>query len=375
VAAPDPIPKAKLVAGDFVAACDPDDLVYFLLNVGDGDTQLLLLPQGADGTRRALVVDVGTRDKLPALLHALEETPLLPPTDDLFALVVATHPHLDHIGGMAQFLDQFHTLIGEFWEPGYYSTSPAYVKMMSAIEQHGIRLSQPASGMSTFFGKTRVQVLSPAIALRNRFDTYGIDVNNSSISLKLEFPATRVVDVSAEERRYAPLSGRTRKLILGGDAQTLSWAHVLADFPKLEPDASPIARRLKLALGTSPLAADVLKVSHHGSKHGMSLELIEALEPSVSLFSSVGGGGEFGFPHTVAQECVREGLEATTSGQDRSRDWKLGIHYTGGKDSAGSALGSIALVIPPAGRRVDVWRFGDLPGAPVELGRARLFKK
>jgi beta-lactamase superfamily II metal-dependent hydrolase len=374
VAAPDPVPKAKLVKRDFVDSCEPDDLVYFLLNVGDGDTQLVLLPQGADGTRRALVVDVGTREKLPALLEALEETPLLPPTDGLFCLVVATHPHLDHIGGMAQFLDRFHSLVGELWEPGYYSTSPAYVKMMNAIEEHGIRVSQPASGMSTFFGKTRVQVLSPAIALRNRFDTYGIDINNASISLKLDFPATRVVDVSAEERRYAPLSGRTRRLILGGDAQTLSWAHVLGDFPKLEADASPIARRLKLALGSSPLSADVLKISHHGSKHGINLELIEAIDPTVSLFSSVGGAGEFGFPHTVAQECVREALESTTSGQRRSRDWKLGIHYTGGTDSGGAPLGSIALVIPSTGNRVDVWRFGDGPREPVDLDRARLFK-
>ena len=45
---------------------DPGALVYFLLNVGDGDTQLLLLPPDSnDGVRRLVIVDVATTSKLP----------------------------------------------------------------------------------------------------------------------------------------------------------------------------------------------------------------------------------------------------------------------------------------------------------------------
>ena len=43
------------------------------------------------------------------------------------------------------------------------------------------------------------------------------------------------------------------------------------------------------------LKADVLKVSHHGSKHGVNLELVERIAPKVTLISSVGGGGQFNF--------------------------------------------------------------------------------
>jgi hypothetical protein len=375
MAAPDPIPAAKLTAGDFLAACGDDDLIHFVLNVGDGDTQLLCLPKGRDGGRRAIVVDVATTKKLPALVLALEAAKVLDDRKDLFALVVATHPHLDHIGGMAEFLHQFHDHICEFWEPGYYMTSATYANVMNALEEHGVQVTQPTSGTAKFLGRVRVQALSPSIALRNRFDTYGVEPNNSSITLKVEFPATRIVDVPNEERRYVPLRDKTRSLILGADAQTLSWSYVLVDFPDLEPNENPITKRLEMALGVDALRAEVVKISHHGSKHGVNLELIERIAPAASIVSSVAGLGKYGFPHSVAQDCIREGLQATTSGQARSKDFELGIHYTSGTDDAGSALGSVGVIVPPPGKPVQVWRFGDAPGKRLDLTKGRLLAR
>ena len=64
-------------------------------------------------------------------------------------------------------------------------------------------------------------------------------------------------------------------------------------------------------------------MAHHGSKHGVNLELLELIDPDISLVSSVSGGGKYNFPHRVAIEAVREGLQATTSGQRRESDWDL----------------------------------------------------
>ena len=371
MAAPDPVPAARLTPGNFLAAIGDEDLVHFTLNVGDGDTQLLCLPKGRDGGRRAIVVDVATPKKLPALVLALEAAKVLDDRRDLFALVVATHPHLDHIGGMAEFLEQFHDHVTEFWEPGYYMTSATYVNVMNALEEHAIQVTQPTSGTAKFIGRVRVQALSPSIALRNRFDTYGVDPNNASITLKVEFPATRIVDVPGEQRRYVPLRDKTRSLVLGADAQTLSWSYVLVDFPDLEPSENPISKRLEMALGVDALSADVVKISHHGSKHGVTLELVERISPKASIVSSVAGLGKYGFPHSVAQDCIREGLQATTSGQVRSKDFELGIHYTSGTDDTGTPLGTVGTIVPPPGKPVQVWRFGDLPGKKVDLKNAR----
>jgi hypothetical protein len=371
--APQTIPAARLRAGDFVSACDRTDLIYFLVNVGDGDTQLLLLPAASDGTRRAIVVDIATKRKLPDLVEKLAAVGLMPERSDVFALVVATHPHSDHISGMAEFLDRFHELVWEFWEPGFYHPSPSYIEMMRVLEDRDILQSQPTAGMSRFIGNVRVQVLAPDIGLRNRFDTYGVDINNASIALKIEFPATRVAEGDAD-RRYLPLRGRTQGLILGGDAQTAAWSHVLVDFPELHPEGSPVSRALRIALGGNPLAAHVFKVPHHGSKHGVNLELTELIRPRLSLFSSVGGRGNYGFPHWIAQEAVREAVEATTSGQVRSDDCDLGLHYTSGTDDAGQALGTIGLVLSPSGRKRQIWRFGDRSGQLVNLQAARFFQ-
>jgi beta-lactamase superfamily II metal-dependent hydrolase len=369
VTEPAPIPAGRLSPGDFLAAIDSRDLVYFLVNVGDGDAQLVLLPAEADGTRRVLVVDVATIAKLPALLDTLADAGVLPQHPKLFAVVIATHPHDDHIGGLGRFVERFHALIDEFWEPGYYMPSSAYLQLMRALEDHQVRLTQPTSGMTRFVGQVRLTVLSPSIALRNRFDSYGVDINDASLALKIEFPASRV-EQRGPDRVYLRQAPR-QALILGADAQTQSWAQVMGDFPNLRRDNSPAAEAIGKARGLEPLRAAVFKVPHHGSKHGVNLELVELISPRLSLVSSVARGGKYNFPHAVSQEAIREALEPTAeSGRAHRPDHELGLLYTADRDAAGGALGTIAVVMSPTGRKREVWRFTDRPQDLVRIDRA-----
>ena len=189
------LPAERHIEGTFIDDVDDEDLVYFLVNVGDGDMQLLLLPKREDGARLAVVVDAARGHKLNAFLDHLIASELLKRPSggqELFPLVCATHPHHDHIAGMGAFINRWHADIGEFWEPGYYHPSGSFHEMMRAVGRHEICLGQPTSGFTRYIGLVRITVLTPGIQLRNRFDTYGIDINNSSLSLKVDFPAVRV---------------------------------------------------------------------------------------------------------------------------------------------------------------------------------------
>jgi hypothetical protein len=377
MAAPKALPAGRLTRRAFLDSLVPDDLVYFLCNVGDGDTQLVLLPAGPGESardRRAIVVDVATTGKLLALIDDLVAVGQLDAgangalADDAIALAVATHPHQDHIGGMAELLKRSGPAVAEFWDPGYYHTSPAYHAMMAVIEdQPGLLYAQPTSGLRRWIGNAAVTVLSPSIQLRNRFDTYGVNINDSSLALRIEFPAARVVERD-EERNYVARPP-TQSLVLGADAQTLSWSYVAADFPYLHPSESAAAAALRMATGTDMLRTQVLKVSHHGSKHGVNLELVERMAPRLTLVSCVRGSGKYRFPHTVAQELVREALEpSTTSGKRHKDDYELGVFYTSDVDTAREPAGSIAVVM---GRgRVALWRFRDTPGQAIDFDKA-----
>jgi ribonuclease BN (tRNA processing enzyme) len=380
--APEAIPTDRFEEGDFVGACkaEPASLVYFVLNVGDGDTQLILLPSDPDDphdTRQGLVVDVATQDKLPALIEGLAGEGLLPARDrgDEFPVVIGTHPHDDHIAGMPQFIAQFGEHISEYWDSGYYHPTASYLETMVHLERlkKRVLVTQPTSGMTRYLGTVRITALTPGVGLRSRFDTYGVNINDASIALKMEFPASRIVQ-QGENRSYVrPTSPWS--LLLGADAQTTSWAQATVDFPQLHAHQE-VREAIKDMIGPDPLHADIFKVPHHASKHGVNVELVERVRPKISLVSSVGGAGRYNFPHHLAVEAIREGIEPTTSGQARTPDYDLNILYTSDRRGprAKEPLGSIALVIPPRrGRDLTMWRFRDEPGDDIDLSRALRF--
>ena len=407
-----PVDPATLEpAGDGVGALveavleEPDALVYFLLNVGDGDTQLLLLPPDSnDKMRRLVIVDVATTRKLPGLIESLHQVqvptatgtqPLIqrPGSPGQIRLVVATHPHFDHIGGMSELFDLYNALhagstpyassacIDQFWEPGYFFPGPSFHRLMAHLETSPwIRRFQPTSGTSTFLDSVKVTVMGPGVGLRTRFDTYGVEVNNSSLTLMFEYPAHRIYtepDPESDERlNRRSVRKRSRRLLLGGDAQFASWAQTTIDFPDLHNEQNPIlAKELQAARGRDYLASDLFKMSHHASKHGINLELMERVNAKHVLVSSTGGGGRYNFPHALAMDAAREARQATTtSGAARLTDHALGIHVTGAvlDDRSGTALGSMAvLVSPKPSRGMRIFRLMDGPKDAIDLAAAR----
>ncbi|MBI2604257.1 MAG: hypothetical protein HYW56_01820, partial [Candidatus Harrisonbacteria bacterium] len=71
---------------------------YYFLNVGQGDSELILFPRAGGGTVK-LLIDGGPDAKLSDELGKA-----LPANDRVIDLVLMTHPQLDHFGGFIEVL-------------------------------------------------------------------------------------------------------------------------------------------------------------------------------------------------------------------------------------------------------------------------------
>lgn len=131
---------------------------------------------------------------------------------------------------------------------------------MTEIERRpGLLYAQPTSGFRRWIGDVAISVPSPSVQLRNRFDSYRVEINDSSISLRIEWPIHRYLERAEQGQPVA--SPATRALVLGADAQTTSWAYVLVDFPFLMKSTTPAAKAIAAAQSNVETAEMVLCLS------------------------------------------------------------------------------------------------------------------
>ncbi|MBE9530007.1 MAG: MBL fold metallo-hydrolase [Proteobacteria bacterium] len=261
-----------------------NELKLHFINVGHGDATIIEFPDyGSPRQAHFGVVDFGAETKAnrkhtTEYMNALVK--LRKDGDDAFEysidFVCVTHPHNDHYGGLRRFLDVFadkddadNNMIGSFWDCGFRTNSVTYNKVLDDIARNkNIVFTRVAAGSEFKFGETRVTILGPSVDLRNRFDTFGINKNNASIVLKIKF--------------------RNSYVILAGDAQFASWGKVTEEFPRQShitffKDALGLAKREETS---DQLKCNLLRTSHHGSKHGTSLEYLERIKPKYVVTSA-----------------------------------------------------------------------------------------
>jgi beta-lactamase superfamily II metal-dependent hydrolase len=334
-----------------------ESLAVVTLNVGDGDAVVVRFPP-AHGAKCGAVVDCYKGDKTIAAIQALGITRL--------NFVCATHPHYDHTAGLSKLIKwclQNGVEIYEFWDSGFRHVSKTHYNLIRLLEQNpSIKVFSPTSGFETIINKVRVLVLSPSMYLKNRYDTFGTNINNASVVLKLEYPARDIAKFYLKEEALPDSdleeveSIKQNTVILGGDAQFDAWAQITQEFPELvhtDNRGQMIDPKKK---SFRPLRCQVFKVPHHMSKHGATLQVVETLLPRYTI-ASCAGDSEYGFPHELAVMAVEELRKTATD---------KGIRFTGHPE-ADLAGGTIVAILNGGSKKPKVVSLGEDVGdyAPI----------
>ncbi len=183
--------------------------IFVACDVGQGDG--LVLPAGP---HTAVVIDAGP-DPV-AIDRCLDDLQI---TD--IALLVFTHYHLDHVGGIA---GVFHGRSVKQVVTGPLALPAGGVQLVhSVLAAHGLTIGQAPVGSSVQVGDVRLDYLAPLAPFRGTRS----DPNNSSVIIRATV--------------------RGERIMLPGDAE--------------------IEAQQSLAESGADLQADVLKVPHHGSAY------------------------------------------------------------------------------------------------------------
>jgi len=148
------------------AASASGDLLVHFIDVGQGDSELVQF----NGTN--ILIDGGTQDMGPVVESYLREQGV-----SSLALVVATHPHEDHIGGLLAVLNDFP--VGQVLDSGQAHTSQTYENFLTLIDQKDIPFAVAERGQTIDIDpRIKIEVLSPPAT------PFPDDLNQNSIVLK-----------------------------------------------------------------------------------------------------------------------------------------------------------------------------------------------
>ena len=157
-----------------VAARVPDGATrVVILDVGQGDA---ILVEGSRGAR--LLVDTGPDPD--RLLVALDER--LPPWDHRLDAVVISHPHEDHVAGLALLLERYR--VGRVLEPGMSGPGPGYAAAEKALAGRRVPRGTLAGGDVITVDDLALRVLWPdAGSVPRQPPDSGVGINNVSVVL------------------------------------------------------------------------------------------------------------------------------------------------------------------------------------------------
>jgi len=224
-------------------------LIIKVLDIGQGDAILIK----ADG--KIVLVDtgdIGQREKLVALLKKEKVSTI--------DILVITHPHSDHLGGVPAIFENFK--VGQIYDSGRTNTTALYKQYLTGVSKKKIPFEIAKPGVVIpIAGDIKLKVLASGKSLPD-----DPDLNNGSIVAKLTF--------------------NQFSMLLTGDAEKESEAHMLEKYSK-------------------DLKSDVLKSPHHGSRSSSTANFLKQVKPAAVIIS-LAAQNDYNHPHPSVMERYKK---------------------------------------------------------------------
>ena len=217
--------------------------VHFI-DVGQADASLIL----CEG--KSMLIDGGNPEDSSLIYSYLKKHGI-----DHLDYIVNTHPHADHVGGLAGALN--YASVGTVLAPITAYDSRAFNSFVKYLDEQNVSITVPKAGDEFKFASARVKVLGPV--------TSSQDINNNSIVLKVTYGDTY--------------------FLFTGDAEREEEQDILAK--------------------GYDLRSTVLKVGHHGSNTSTTYPFLREIMPQYAVIS-VGKDNSYGHPSEDALSRLRD---------------------------------------------------------------------
>lgn len=189
----------------------------------------------------------------------------MPFYDREIELVILTHPQLDHFGGLIEVVRRYK--VDTFMANSVDNSTQAYSVLKKEVGGRGIRIINPKEGMIVRLGKIHLDIVNPTEALLSENANEESENTLGAFITKRDLNDFSIVDI---------MSFGNYKALLTGDIGPSEISYVLST-GRLKP-------------------VNYIKVPHHGSKNGLTPELLDIVNPSVAVIS-VGRNNSYGHPH------------------------------------------------------------------------------
>jgi competence ComEA-like helix-hairpin-helix protein len=213
-----------------------DTATIDFLDVGQGDSVLIRSPEG-----KTALVDAGPSKEIVPLLRERGVRSI--------DLVVVSHHHADHYGGMDDVIRAFHPRF--FLASNSSHTTPHYLRLLRLVRDSGMQAIFPTRS------PRKIELGSVMLTVLPQPPENVEDENDNSIGIRVQHGSF--------------------SLLLTGDSQATERAYWERHVPDLIANCT------------------VLKLAHHGSKNGIDARWLSLVKPRLAVIS-VGAKNEYGHP-------------------------------------------------------------------------------